>query len=70
MRGCSKLTKNHTKTLVFTTSGILQQKIDDCESIYSVNTFYLIIDHASGYIEEKSAINIWLLTLQMKIKNY
>ena len=35
-----------------------------------MNTFYLIIDHASGYIEEKSAINIWLLTLQMKIKNY
>ena len=31
------------------------RKIDDCESIYSVNTLYLIIDHASGYIEEKSA---------------
>ena len=31
------------------------KKIDDYESIYSVNPLYLIIAHASGYIEEKSA---------------
>ena len=29
------------------------EKIDDYENIYSVNPLYLIIDHASGYIEEK-----------------
>ena len=29
------------------------KKIDDYESIYSVNPLYLRIDHASGYIEEK-----------------
>ena len=29
-------------------------KIDDYESIYSVNPFYLRIDHAGGYIEEKN----------------
>ena len=29
------------------------KKIDDCEKIYSVNLFYLLIDHVSGYIEEK-----------------
>ena len=29
------------------------KKIDDCESIYSVNPLYLLIDHASEYIEEK-----------------
>ena len=29
------------------------KKIDDCENIYSVNPFYLLINHASGYIEEK-----------------
>ena len=29
------------------------KKIDDCEKIYSVNTLYLFIDHASRYIEEK-----------------
>ena len=31
------------------------KKIDDYESIYSVNPLHLIIAHASGYIEEKSA---------------
>ena len=40
--------------MVFTTLDILQlKKIDDYENIYSVNPLYLIIDHASGYIEEK-----------------
>ena len=29
------------------------KKIDDYESIYSVNPLYLIVDHASRYIEEK-----------------
>ena len=33
------------------------KKIDDCESIYSVNPLYLRVDHASGYIEEKMEIN-------------
>ena len=52
-QNCKKLSKNHTKTLAFTTLNILQQKIDDCENIYSVNPLYLLINHASGYIEEK-----------------
>ena len=30
------------------------QKIDESESSYSVNTLYLRINHASGYIEEKN----------------
>ena len=30
------------------------KKIDDYESICSVNPLYLCIDHASGYIEEKN----------------
>ena len=30
------------------------KKLDDYERIYSVNPFYLRIDHANGYIEEKS----------------
>ena len=50
------MTKNHTKTLVFTTLGILQlKKIDDWENIYSVNPLYLLINHANGYIEDKGA---------------
>ena len=32
---------------------ITNKKIDDYENIYSINPLYLIIDHASGYIEEK-----------------
>ena len=37
--------------MVFTTFTI--EKIDDYENIYSINPLFLIIDHASGYIEEK-----------------
>ena len=29
------------------------KKIDDYENIYSVNSLYLRINHAGGYIEEK-----------------
>ena len=50
------MTKNHKKkTLLFTTLDILQlKKIDDYESIYSVNPLYLRVNHAKGYIEEKN----------------
>ena len=27
------------------------KKIDDCENNYSVNPLYLLVNHASGYIE-------------------
>ena len=30
------------------------KKIDDCENIYSVNPSYLLVNHASGYIEERN----------------
>ena len=30
------------------------KKIDDCETIYSVNPLYLLVNHTNGYIEEKS----------------
>ena len=29
------------------------KKIDNCENIYSVKPLYLLVNHASGYIEEK-----------------
>ena len=35
-------------------------KIDDCEKIYRLNPLYLLIDHASGYIEEKG-VNKYLV---------
>ena len=36
------------------------KKIDDCENICSANLLYLRINHASGYIEEKS-VNKYLV---------
>ena len=40
--------------MVFTKLDILQfKKIDEYKNVHSVNPLYLIIDHASGYIEEK-----------------
>ena len=30
------------------------KKIDECESIYSLNPLYLHINHTSGHIEEKN----------------
>ena len=53
--------KNHTKILVFTTLDILQlKKNGDCKNIYSVNPFYLLVDHANGNIEEKE-VNKYLI---------
>ena len=41
--------------------GISQRKkIDDCQSIYSVNPLYLFIDHVNGYIEEKRLNPLYL----------
>ena len=50
------MTENDTKTLVFTILDILKlkKKNDDCENIYSVNSLYLLVNHASGYIDEKN----------------
>ena len=33
---------------------IIIKKIDDCKNINGVNPLYLLIDHASEYIKEKS----------------
>ena len=55
----SKIDKKEYKNLDICNIGYITNKnIDDCESIYSVNSLYLHIDHASGYIEEKMEINI------------
>ena len=53
-----KVDKNSYKNIdIYYTGYITNKKIDDYESIYSVNPLYLHIDHASGYIEEKMEIN-------------
>ena len=49
-----KIDKNSYKDIgIYNIGYIAIIKIDDYESIYSVNPLYLIILHASGYIEEK-----------------
>ena len=54
------MTKNHTKTPVYNIGYITIKKIDDCKNIYSVNPLYLLINTASGYIEEKG-VNKYLV---------
>ena len=49
-----KIDKKHCKGInIYYIGYITIKKIDECESIYSVNPLYLHINHASGYIEEK-----------------
>ena len=50
-----KIDKKHYKGInIYYIGYITIKKIDDYESIYSVNPLYLRINHASGYIEEKN----------------
>ena len=53
-----KIGKKHNKGInIYYTGYITIKKIDDCDNVYSVNPFYLIINNTSGYIEEKMEIN-------------
>ena len=45
--------KSYKNIGIYNIEYITIKKIDDYENIYSINPLYLIIDHASGYIEEK-----------------
>ena len=45
--------KSHKDIDIYNNGYITIKKIDDYENIYNVNPLYLIVDHASGYIEEK-----------------
>ena len=50
-----KIDKKHYKGIdTYYIGYITIKKIDDCENIYSVNPLYLLINHISGYIEEKN----------------
>ena len=45
--------KPYNDISIFNIGYITINKIDDCENIYCVNPLYLLINHASGYIEQK-----------------
>ena len=49
-----KIDKKYKNIDIYYIGYITILKIDDYESIYSVNPLYLRINHASGYIEEKN----------------
>ena len=52
--------KSYKNIGIYNIGYITIKKIDDCENIYSVNPLYLLINHASGYIEEKG-VNKYLI---------
>ena len=59
--GLLKIDKKSYKDIgIYNIGYITIKKIDDYENIYSVNPLYLIIAHASGYIEEKG-VNKYLV---------
>ena len=50
-----KIDKKHYKGInIYYIGHSTIKAFDDCENIYSVNPFYLLINHASGHIEEKN----------------
>ena len=56
-----KIDKKSYKNIgIYNIGYITIKKIDDCETIYSVNPLYLIINHANRYIEEKG-VNKYLI---------
>ena len=56
-----KIDKRSYKDIgIYNIGYITIKKIDDCETIYSVNTLYLLVNHANGYIEEKD-VNKYLI---------
>ena len=50
--------ESHKNIDIFYIGYITIKKIDNYESIYSMNPLYLRINHAAGYIEEKTEISI------------
>ena len=50
-----KINKNYYKGIdVYYIGYSTTKEIGQCENIHSVNPLYLLVNHASGYIEEKN----------------
>ena len=50
-----KIDKKHYKGIhIYYIGYITIKNINNCESIYSVNPLYVLVNHANGYIEEKN----------------
>ena len=48
--------KHYTGIDIYYTGYIGIKNTGDCKNIHSVNPLYLLVDHASGYIEEKKIL--------------
>ena len=46
--------KSYKNIGIYNIGSITMKKIYDYENIYSINSFYFVVNHANGYIEEKS----------------
>ena len=53
--------KSYKNIAIYNIGYITIKKIDDCENIYSVNPLYLLINHAHGYIKEKTGNKFLIL---------
>ena len=68
--GLLKIDRKSYKTIgIYNIGYITSKKIDDCENIYSVNPLYLLVNHASGYIEEKNGNKCLILDTTDENKN-
>ena len=52
--------KSYKNIGIYNIGYITIKKIDDCENICNVNPLYLLVNYASGYIEEKG-VNKYLI---------
>ena len=52
--------KSYKNNDIYYIGYITIKTIDDYETIYSVNPWYLRINHARGYIEEKNGNKYWI----------
>ena len=55
---------------IYNVRDITIKKIDDYESIYSVNPLYLLVNHASRYIEEKNENKYLIFESTDETKSY
>ena len=56
-----KIDRKSSKNIgIYNIGYITITKVDDCENIYSLNPLYLLVNHASGYSEEKG-VNKYLI---------
>ena len=49
--------KSYKNIGIYNIGYVTIKKIDDYESIYSVNLLYLLVNHSNGYVEVKMEIN-------------